>query len=106
MRTNTSTPVMCTRTNPENNATIFSGLTKIKHNAKPALTDTSFNTWPVYNSLTIFCAALAPRYLKTRLANNAPGKAESKPPISKEYALIQPDSINTASEAANININW
>jgi hypothetical protein len=60
----------------------------------------------VYNSLTIWCAALAPRYLNTRLANNEPGKAESKPPISSEYALTLPDSINRAEDVATIKINW
>lgn len=70
-------------------------------NANPAAESTSLMASPRFTSLAICRAALAPRYLNTRLANNVPGISEIKPPISKEYALTQSASKTTANVSSN-----
>lgn len=96
---------MCTRTNPENKAIAFNGSTNIKLTAKPAPINTNFCASPLYISFTMSSVDRAPRYLNTFFAKSAPGKAEIKPPISKEYASIQPVNIAAAAQSTSKNNN-
>ena len=105
-RTNNTTPARWTRTNPENRATTFNGSTTIKLSANPAPVNNSLTASPRFTSRAIRAAALAPRYLNTLLAKIVPGIREINPPISNEYALIQPAANTAATHSNSKKISW